>query len=280
MPGKPDYRVRTLAVRDAARERLRQLRSERMAKRSSASSDSATEGRASVAIPQGEMWVSHAASRGAIRADSGDRDVHARLGAEEEYANTVSASGLQLSEGLQADGDAWSRVRADDDAGMVDPEGPDGRPETSAQVAQSFQKSETVAVAARGSQPTASCDDPSASLPTPAIEPPQPQDALQPAGNATEWAVCSSGENEEGPDEAMETSDLAMLPGAGSGLVWMLGQCGIRTLDELGRADAEGLAERMGLVGQLLDLQSWIDFARCSTERPPYPADGDGLPSP
>jgi predicted flap endonuclease-1-like 5' DNA nuclease len=56
--------------------------------------------------------------------------------------------------------------------------------------------------------------------------------------------------------------DLMDLPGVGAGLVWLLGRCGVHTLDDLARADAARLEQDLGLVGQLLDLPSWIDLAR------------------
>jgi len=60
---------------------------------------------------------------------------------------------------------------------------------------------------------------------------------------------------------AAET-DLYRLHGAGPGLVWMLGQCGIHSLRELGDADAGVLQDRLGIVGQILDVPAWIAFAR------------------
>ncbi len=62
--------------------------------------------------------------------------------------------------------------------------------------------------------------------------------------------------------DAMYASNLSSLPGAGPGLVWLLGECGIRSMGELAAADAERLAGRMGVIGELLDLDHWIDLAR------------------
>ncbi|WP_157791985.1 hypothetical protein [Pseudorhodobacter sp. MZDSW-24AT] len=55
---------------------------------------------------------------------------------------------------------------------------------------------------------------------------------------------------------------LFLLPGAGPGLVWMLGQVGIKTLDDLSRADAKVLSARLGIVGQILNVEAWISFAQ------------------
>jgi predicted flap endonuclease-1-like 5' DNA nuclease len=57
-------------------------------------------------------------------------------------------------------------------------------------------------------------------------------------------------------------SDLSTLPGSGPGLVWLLGECGIRSLAELAAADPQKLSEQLGLVGQLLNLEHWIEFAK------------------
>lgn len=64
-----------------------------------------------------------------------------------------------------------------------------------------------------------------------------------------------------------ESSDLNTLPGAGPGLVWMLHQCGVRSLADLAASDPEVLTPKLGVVGQILDVNKWIDFA--SSEPPP-----------
>jgi predicted flap endonuclease-1-like 5' DNA nuclease len=61
---------------------------------------------------------------------------------------------------------------------------------------------------------------------------------------------------------AVVAQDLTDLPGVGAGLVWLLGRCGVHTLADLAAADATRLEQELGLVGQLLDLPSWIDLAR------------------
>jgi hypothetical protein len=57
-------------------------------------------------------------------------------------------------------------------------------------------------------------------------------------------------------------SELAQLPGAGPGLVWMLGQCDIKTLSELAQCDASELSTQLGVVGQILDVGEWVRFAQ------------------
>jgi predicted flap endonuclease-1-like 5' DNA nuclease len=57
-------------------------------------------------------------------------------------------------------------------------------------------------------------------------------------------------------------SDLTELPGAGPGLVWLLEECGVSSMAELAMADADDLTAKLGLVGQLLDLEHWIAHAQ------------------
>jgi len=67
------------------------------------------------------------------------------------------------------------------------------------------------------------------------------------------------------PSQPMaKTCSLRALPGAGPGLIWMLGTAGIATMDDLADADAEVLGTRLGLVGQILNVRSWVNFARDS----------------
>lgn len=66
-------------------------------------------------------------------------------------------------------------------------------------------------------------------------------------------------------DEIMQT-DLATLPGAGPGLVWMLHENGIKCLPDLAKADVAELKAGLGLIGQILNVQAWIDFAKRSSK--------------
>ncbi|MBC7739278.1 MAG: hypothetical protein H7245_19190, partial [Candidatus Saccharibacteria bacterium] len=54
---------------------------------------------------------------------------------------------------------------------------------------------------------------------------------------------------------------LIALPSAGPALVWMLQKCGITCLADLAQADVAALTRRMGLVGQIVDVQAWHRFA-------------------
>lgn len=61
-------------------------------------------------------------------------------------------------------------------------------------------------------------------------------------------------------------TDLYELPGAGEGLVWLFGRCGVRSLADLAAADPARLAADLGLVAQILDIGYWIEFARKRTD--------------
>lgn len=62
--------------------------------------------------------------------------------------------------------------------------------------------------------------------------------------------------------EVSAVSDLFELPGAGVGLVWMLQQCGITSLEELARSEVKSLSAQLGVVGHILNIEPWVAFAR------------------
>ena len=72
---------------------------------------------------------------------------------------------------------------------------------------------------------------------------------------------------ESGPakDADQTSSDLNSLPGAGPGLVWLLHECGVTSLTDLAQCTPEELGPKLGVVGQILNVTTWIDFAREQT---------------
>ena len=62
--------------------------------------------------------------------------------------------------------------------------------------------------------------------------------------------------------ECAPEGDLAALPGAGPGLIWMLNQCSITSLNDLAAADPARLSQDLGVVGQILDVKKWLEFAQ------------------
>jgi predicted flap endonuclease-1-like 5' DNA nuclease len=65
----------------------------------------------------------------------------------------------------------------------------------------------------------------------------------------------------EWQEDALRDSSLAALPGVGIGLIWLLHVNGVSSLQDLAQADAETLGKALGLVGRLVNVQDWIDFA-------------------
>lgn len=63
-----------------------------------------------------------------------------------------------------------------------------------------------------------------------------------------------------------EEMSLTQLPGIGPGLIWMLEGCGIQSLSDLALTSKEKLKVDLGLVGQILDLEPWIEFAKLKTD--------------
>lgn len=87
------------------------------------------------------------------------------------------------------------------------------------------------------------------------------QDAFDDAGGGSTGAVTADTRSQPRLEPELEASDLNQLPGAGIGLVWLLHQCDVRSLADLAEADPAVLSQRLGLIGQLLEVDSWIAFA-------------------
>lgn len=68
------------------------------------------------------------------------------------------------------------------------------------------------------------------------------------------------------PVENWHESPLAELPGAGPGLIWMLTECQIHSLGDLSQQSAAELSSKLGVVGQIIDVATWIDFAKGKTD--------------
>jgi hypothetical protein len=76
-------------------------------------------------------------------------------------------------------------------------------------------------------------------------------------------------EKETGQEAAgAEDGGLARLPGAGPGLVAALVRAGVPDLAALARLDPGTLAARLGPIGRLIDLETWIAIARAETADP------------
>ena len=233
MPEISAYRQRTRAVRSAARERLRELREERLARRGDALRPP---GPATAPVSHTDIAVSRAASMVAAGAEGARAPTEGDEGLDHEPVAAHRA-------GAAIDCDARAVARSEE----IDvlPSAP-----------------EYVRTSGRHADATQACDTDGSDV----------ADAC-PSQDEVDVVEASSSTPGQPAHQALQDSDLLLLPGAGDGLVWMLGQCGINTLAELARADADELTERMGLVGQMLDLHAWIAFAGAATEERSRPQD-------
>jgi hypothetical protein len=93
----------------------------------------------------------------------------------------------------------------------------------------------------------------------------------QPARVAPTVVVLERTERETGQGRTVGVDDgggLTRLPGAGPGLVAALARAGVPDLAALARLDPETLAARLGPIGRLIDLETWIAIARAETAGP------------
>lgn len=99
---------------------------------------------------------------------------------------------------------------------------------------------------------------------TAAVEP--AESSIEPT--APELETESESESAEPIDapEAHEAHDvpraLADLPGVGPGLIWLFEEAGVKSLEDLAIADAQALRARLGVLGALLDIESWTALAK------------------
>lgn len=125
----------------------------------------------------------------------------------------------------------------------------------------------------QGIEPTSSETEanaiPAPSEPEPAIPDPEPHtpETGQPAtGDPVEPNAPPMDASQ--PDVTADpNSDLFELPGAGAGMIWMFQKCGIHSLAELSKADPDTLSAQLGVVGHILNIEPWIEYAR-ERERP------------
>ena len=295
MSDASEFRLRARAVRGAAREHLRELRAQRLARR---------------AIPHdAEGRCTN------VFLDAGDRPYR---GAEPFAVSPAACGAVLFEEGREGRGVALAQAlpggahateAAQLPASQGDPELAVGRssqsflsagvPETPDAAFSPSRESDGSIAAEDG---TAGLDGPSPAEgeEVPSINAAEPGEAERPAsglggirsapqadtpvheekGFEGDVLVCLDADGTPEPAatpspaeadapvpadhdaDATAETDLYRLHGAGPGLVWMLEQCGIRSLQDLCDADAGALQDRLGLVGQILDVPAWIAFAR------------------
>lgn len=235
----PDtYRHRTKSVRASARESLRRLRSERLARRSQDAP-----GPGSTGIERNEAPSRPAADSQPILTVSRAAQMAVELAAAEPVGSSLGADPDAAPAGI-----IGSNGNADTQRSITASEPPDSShlPETCR------------AVQTAGEDISPSDGD------APEVETQATAEALSDGIDDVQvpTPVPSACRDAPAGDGDPPRSDLADLPGAGPGLVWMLSQCGVFSMADLASADGDRLTEELGLVGQLLNLDSWIDHAR------------------
>ena len=248
MPQPQNYKNRTVHVRNSARAHLRELRQQRMAKRKASlvtdrsMSDQqgvAPEAPAKVVVPpsgpsvEAETPFVQETTETPVEetVDPHMDDVPPHEGQsdivpEEMAALEVAVEPTDALDDLAIENAAMSEMSAD--VQLSDPSEP--------------------VVAELAVEP-------------PVVSVPEPElDTAPDSEIGTDAVEVDPLENASAVDQASE-GDLAELPGAGPGLIWMLNQCGISSLQQLAAADPTRLSTDMGVVGQILDVEKWIAFA-------------------
>lgn len=228
-----DYRERARETRASARAQLAELRAQRLRRRSSGTGLGFTEDEISAA-PAG-----HPVSE--IRDDKPTEafDRSSGLDSTEEGSESPTHDVPEIEAASSQD----DMLAASGSVVAIDAMSDQKTPET----AIAPPMSEETGPASDSDEPTASATD---------TEPDQtrPEDS----GEVDQAQALLRNMDATVPDE----SDLFRLPGAGAGLVWMLIRCGIQSLDDLARADADELAGKLGVIGRILNLEPWIEFAK------------------
>lgn len=89
-----------------------------------------------------------------------------------------------------------------------------------------------------------------------------PAAAVPGDGALTEAAAGAEAAAEPAPADPRPAAGLALLPGAGPGLLWALDRAGITDIADLAGVAPEALAERLGPIGRLIPAARWIEAAR------------------
>lgn len=236
MPSSTAGADRSGAIRGEARARLAQLRQRRLSQRRQAQTAAAE----AAILPSGEAAVSPGAALPARPVPTPVSEIHAPSSAGRVVVTAEPVpppSPMSPSQGSEdcsiSAAQAVLRARSPELAPPAMPIGPQPGPRAAARPA-----------------PKSVGSDPSDAEPNLPVATPSPLAAA---------AAPVEAPPQQTPDAPR--SDLFDLPGAGTGLVWMLEECGIRSLADLAAADRITLSEKLGLVAQILDIGYWIDFA-------------------
>ncbi|MEM9725567.1 MAG: hypothetical protein AAF909_08910 [Pseudomonadota bacterium] len=261
MAKSTEYASRSRSVRSEARAYLQSLKAERAARRRTSEQPAPSEA-APEPAPFIEAVIETAVETVAEALDDGIRSSDramalaqaASAAAEQAGSEAVAASVEVIAEveGVVASAETMMTTGADD---IPHDETP---------------SAETYG-ASTDAEPEASPEGPSFTAVDPASqEDPLPQEDASPVNDVE--VVAAAAVDVAGLFDAtavdratLEASDLVALPNIKPGLVWALAAAGAPSLSALAAADAAALRERLGLIGQLVDLDGWIDIARAKT---------------
>lgn len=252
MSGNTDYSSRSRAVRSAAQGYLRELRARRAAQRRGPASTTDANAEAAVAPALDSVAVDSAAVSSTSPLRSSDRAHALAQAAAEEQADAPLAADEELHEADTPD------VASQDDAADIAAEAVDSELELSAMLgsAAEIEAEQTSAADLDGEAENAPTDAGAAD-----------------AGSAEQGSDADTSDETVAVDaddratNAPEGSDLALLPNIKPGLVWALSAAGASSLKELADADADALRAKLGVIGELVNVDEWVSIARSHVER-------------
>lgn len=238
------YKSRTQSVRRSARAHLIELRKARLAQRAMAEDEPGLD---NADAPQSDREMHQAAIDLTQKVEAAAKVEEGPETPEDPDGDAVADMALrnaamaEMSEGFE-----------EDTPTPTDPGEPEAAPDANPDaVSAEVEASETLP------EP-----DPLAPSPDDAVETEEVAAEAAPDASELEAAPAEDQASVEETGEEWRDSPLASLPGAGPGLVWMLNQCNVRTLEDLAAQDSQLLSQKLGVVGQILDVSRWIELAQ------------------
>jgi predicted flap endonuclease-1-like 5' DNA nuclease len=275
-----------LILEPAAMALAPEFRSERAAEARKVTPDACDEGAAACADSVTKPPVSSTHAEADTASETVTPDIGA-LAAEDSAAAIPGASGIPPDMSVEADhASPEPEIRAaaaEDDpvngagpAASDGPDAPDSDPEALPEPVGNGADGHDVAAS---TQPVPNVPAPGAPIAAAAAQiaghdgDPSLEDQLPPVAVREETARESAGDHAAEaaqratalpPESAASPppGDLPDIPGVGPGLVWMLQSAGVRSLEDLARAEAQDLSTRLGPISRLLDFDYLIGFAR------------------
>lgn len=241
-----DYKARAATVRGRARARLSAIREERLARKSGPA-------HAEPAFAHWPAGAFHLPSLAGTPTTTGDSLMPGGAARPESVPDTLQELRQETDDGGMIP--APSDVASPSDAAPAPTEARTGLPGIPAAITDPDGPGEA-ALPARAVTATEGAGDVASGPDGPHL--------VDHAKDAEESDPQRMIDPDEPPIARPEDSDLFEIPGAGSGLVWMLHTAGVRTLEDLANADARDLGAQMGMVARLLDLEGLVDFARAA----------------